>query len=266
MPGASFRLTGGGMSKGTARADMSRAVIRKNSVPLLSALNAIAKCAGVVSYVTLVFLLTQKNLGDRTAHQAAAAIVSEARLQELKANRRAQQAGFVSNIIRLHNPNKQNTHDLAQIIVNESEKAGYDPLFVAAVIRSESMFRHAATSARGAKGLMQLMPATGRYISEREKISLKRSEDLHDPATNIRLGIAYLKYLERKFNGNRERVLIAYNWGPSNVAVSMRSGAKPPTQSLQYAKTILSAHSEWENEFTRRASAVDVTAQSSMVG
>ena len=245
---------------------MKRAVARKISVTLLSTLNAVAKCAGVASYVTLVFLLTQKNLNDKAAHQAAATVQSEARLQEMKATRRAQQAGFVSNIIRLHNPNKQNTQDLAQIIVNESDKAGYDPLFVAAVIRSESMFRHGATSSRGAKGLMQLMPATGRYISEREKIALNRSDDLHDPATNIRLGIAYLKYLERKFNGNRERVLIAYNWGPSNVVLSMRSGAKPPTQSLQYAKTILSAHSQWENEFTRNAKVGDVTTPSTMVG
>lgn len=245
---------------------MNRAVVRRKSVALLSTLNAIAKCAGVASYVTLVFLLTQKNLTERAAQEATAAVHDEARLQEMKATRRAQQAVFVSNIIRLHNPKKQNTHDLAHIIVSESEKAGYDPLFVAAVIRSESMFRHGATSARGAKGLMQLMPATSKYISQRERIDLKGAGDLHDPATNIRLGIAYLKYLERKFNGNRERVLIAYNWGPSNVVLSLRSGSKPPTQSLQYAQTILSAHSQWENEFTQRASAFDVTAQASMVG
>jgi soluble lytic murein transglycosylase-like protein len=113
---------------------------------------------------------------------------------------------------------------------------------------------------------MQLMPATGKYISEREKIALKRAEDLHDPVTNIKLGIAYLKYLDQKFKGNRERVLIAYNWGPSNVVLSMRGRVKPPTQSLQYAKTILSAHSEWESEFTRNANTADVTAPSSMVG
>jgi soluble lytic murein transglycosylase-like protein len=195
-----------------------------------------------------------------------AALETEARLNEVKASHRAQQASFVSNIIRLHTPGKQDIQALAEIIVHESEKAGYDPLFVAAVIRSESMFKHGATSARGAKGLMQLMPATGKYISEREKIALSKTADLHDPATNVRLGIAYLKYLEKKFNGNRERVLLAYNWGPSNVLLSMRGAAKPPTQSLQYAQKILSAHSQWESEFTRHASALDVTAQASMLG
>lgn len=245
---------------------MKKAVIPTTSATIRNTLNALARCAGVASYVTLVFLLTQKNLATKADQQAAAAIASEARLKEIKETRRAQQAGFVSKIIRLHNPSKQNTHNLAEIIVNESEKAGYDPLFVAAVIRSESMFHHGATSTRGARGLMQLMPATGKYISERENIALKRTDDLNDPATNVRIGIAYLKYLERKFNGNRERVLIAYNWGPANVALSLRGGSKPPTQSLQYAKTILSAHSQWESEFTRHASALDVTTQSSMVG
>ncbi len=245
---------------------MKKAVIPTKSGNLRRALNALARCAGVASYITLVFLLTQKNLATKAEQQAAAALESEIRLKEMKELRRAQQAGFVSKIIRLHNPSKKNTYELAEIIVNESEQAGYDPLFVAAVIRSESMFHHGATSTRGAKGLMQLMPATGRYISEREKIALRRTEDLNDPATNIRIGIAYLKYLDRKFNGNRERVLIAYNWGPTNVALSLRGGSKPPTQSLQYAKTIISAHRQWESEFTRHTSAVDVTAQSSMVG
>ena len=254
------------MFKGTAIADMKKAVIRKKSATIRSTLNAIARCAGIASYVTLVCLLTQKNLSTKVANEAAAALESEARLRDMKATHRAQQAGFVSHIIRLHNPNKENTQDLAEIIVDESEKAGYDPLFVAAVIRSESMFRHGATSARGAKGLMQLMPATGKYISDREKIALARTEDLHDPATNVRIGIAYLKYLERKFNGNRERVLVAYNWGPSNVELSMRNGATPPTQSIQYAKTILSAHSKWESEFSQRAGALGETKPSSMFG
>lgn len=245
---------------------MKSAVTPKKSVTIRGALNALAKCAGVASYVTLVFLLTQKNLADQASRANKAALETEERLNEIKASRRTHQASFVSKIIRLHTPKKQNVQALAEIIVNESEKASYDPLFVAAVIRSESMFSHGATSARGAKGLMQLMPSTGKYISEREKISLKKADDLHDPATNIRLGIAYLKYLESKFHGNRERVLLAYNWGPANVMLSMRGAAKPPTQSLQYAKKILSAHSEWESEFTRLASAMDVTAQSAMFG
>ena len=254
------------MFKGTARADMKKAVTLSKSATLRALFNALARGAGVASYVTLVFLLTQKNVADQAAQQAKAKPASTVNLEEMKTMRRVQQAGFVSKIIRLHNPSKQNTRDLANIIVDESEKAGYDPLFVAAVIKSESMFRHGATSSRGARGLMQLMPSTGKYISEREKISLKRAEDLHDPATNIRLGIAYLKYLDQKFKGNRERVLIAYNWGPSNVVLSMRGVVKPPMQSLQYAKTILSAHSQWESEFTRNTNAADATPTSSMVG
>ena len=245
---------------------MKKVVPLNTSATIRTTLTAVARCAGVASYVTLVFLLTQKNLTDQASRANKAAVETEARLSESKASRRTHQASFVSKIIQLHTPNKQNIQGLAEIIVTESEKASYDPLFVAAVIRSESMFSHVATSARGARGLMQLMPATGRYISEREKIAFKKAEDLHDPATNVRLGIAYLKYLENKFHGDRERVLIAYNWGPTNVVLSMRGAAKPPPQSIQYAKNILSAHSEWESEFTRDARAMDVPGHSTMFG
>lgn len=249
-----------------ARAVMKKAVTPKRSITLSAALQALAKCAGLASYVTLVFLLTQKNLMNEDSQRSKAAQDSQATLEQMKASRRAQKASFVTKIIRLHTSEKEAVNNLAEIIVSESERAAYDPLFVAAVIRSESMFKNRAISSRGAKGLMQLMPATGKYISERENIDLKKSDDLHDPTTNVRLGIAYLKYLERKFHGNRERVLLAYNWGPANVALALRGAATPPSHSLQYAKKILAAHSQWENEFTQLARASDVAASVSMLG
>ena len=245
---------------------MKRAVTTKQAVSVSRALNVVAKCAGIASYVTLVFLLTQKNLVDQGSQETKAIQDNQATLERVKAHRRTQQATFVSKIIRLHTSSKDEPRGLAEIIVSESEKAGYDPLFVAAVIRSESMFKNRAISARGAKGLMQLMPATGKYISERENIALKKTDDLHDPTINVRLGIAYLKYLEKKFHGNRERVLLAYNWGPANVNLALRGAAKPPSHSVQYARTIIAAHSKWENEFTQLAQASDLAASISMLG
>ena len=245
---------------------MKRAVNSKRFIRLSAALSAVAKCAGLASYVTLVFLLTQKNLVDRASQETIAAQQSQATLERLKSHRRTQQATFVSKIIQLHSSGKDEAPGLAEIIVNESESAGYDPLFVAAVIRSESMFKNRAISSRGAKGLMQIMPATGKYISQRENIALKRTDDLHDPKINVRLGIAYLKYLEKKFHGNRERVLLAYNWGPANVALALRGAATPPSHSLQYARKIMAAHSKWESEFTQLAMVSDIVASISMVG
>lgn len=245
---------------------MKRVVTSQKLTTLKAALHVAAKCAGLASYVTLVFLLTQKNLEDQAIQQTKSIQASQEAFELLKAQKRAQQANFVSKIIRLHTSHKEDIHGLAEIIVNESERANYDPLFVAAVIRSESTFKNRAISSRGAKGLMQLMPATGKYISERENIALRKSDDLHDPAINVRIGIAYLKYLEKKFHGNRERVLLAYNWGPANVALFMRGAATPPSHSVQYAKKILAAHSKWENEFTQLARTTEIASSLSMLG
>ena len=236
---------------------MNKVVTIIKSVTTRRILWALTTSAGVASYVTLVSLLIQRDELHRAARAQEAAIQSAALQESMKAALRSQQAEFVSQIIRSHTRNVKDAQSLASIIVAESERANFDPLFVAAVIRSESMFQHRAVSSRGAKGLMQLMPETGRYVSEKENIKLK---DLHDPTTNIRIGIAYLKYLDKKFHGNRERVLIAYNWGPGNVALSLKGATRPPSQSVHYARTILSAHQTWSGQFSEAPSVQAITA------
>lgn len=143
--------------------------------------------------------------------------------------------------------------ELATLIVTESRRAQYDPIFVTAVIHAESTFKTEATSHKGARGLMQIMPATGRYLSERENITLADSAALHEPRTNVRLGIAYLKYLEQRFRGNRERALVAYNWGPTNTDQAISIGERFPSQSLHYARKIISTHYKWKSDFLQIA-------------
>jgi soluble lytic murein transglycosylase-like protein len=143
--------------------------------------------------------------------------------------------------------------ELAALIVTESRRAQYDPIFVTAVIHAESTFKTGATSHKGARGLMQIMPATGRYLSERENIALADSAALHEPRTNVRLGIAYLKYLEQRFRGNRERALVAYNWGPTNTDQAISIGERFPSQSLHYARKIISTHYKWKSDFLQIA-------------
>lgn len=155
------------------------------------------------------------------------------------------QMRFVASLIQQHKRPIEDAERLAYSIVSESFRAGYDPLFVAAVIKAESTFKHSAVSNRGARGLMQILPTTARYVTQQQQIKLSGNASLHDPENNIKLGIAYLKYLDRKFNGNREKVLIAYNWGPGNLEMAMRHGGRVPGQSLQYARQILFNHRKW---------------------
>lgn len=90
---------------------------------------------------------------------------------------------------------------------------GVEPSLVAAVIKAESRFDPEATSSRGAYGLMQLLPETARFVSERTGIS----GDYRDPETNIRIGTRYLSYLQSRYDGDERLVLAAYNSGEGRV-------------------------------------------------
>ena len=92
---------------------------------------------------------------------------------------------------------------------------GIDPLLVHSVIRVESNYNPVAVSPKGAEGLMQLMPATGR------RYGVSNSFDVHE---NIDAGVKYLKYLMDLFGDDR-LALAAYNAGESAV---MRYGNVPP--------------------------------------
>lgn len=85
-----------------------------------------------------------------------------------------------------------------------------------AVMRRESLFMSDVGSGAGAQGLMQLMPATARWINRKADLQLD-AIDLHDPATNITLGAAYLAHLNRLYDGQMPLAVAAYNAGPGRV-------------------------------------------------
>ncbi|MBF7083928.1 lytic transglycosylase domain-containing protein [Desulfallas sp. Bu1-1] len=102
-------------------------------------------------------------------------------------------------------------------IIKYSARAGVDPIFLAAIMKTESHFNPEAVSARGARGLMQIMPETGRWIAQQISLRPYHPDLLFDPETNIRLGAWYIANLENEFEGNRVMVLAAYNGGRGNV-------------------------------------------------
>lgn len=92
-----------------------------------------------------------------------------------------------------------------------------DPYLVIALIREESYFNTQAGSAVGARGLMQLMPATAAYIANNNNISYRNSASLLTPDTNIELGCAYLHYVKSRLNNDDLLSVAAYNGGPNAV-------------------------------------------------
>jgi soluble lytic murein transglycosylase len=103
-------------------------------------------------------------------------------------------------------------------IERESRANGLDPFFVAALIRQESLFDSRATSPVGARGLMQVMPETGRTLARTLGIPWTGADVLYDPETSIRMGTRFLADLVRQTGGRWTDVLAGYNAGPHRIA------------------------------------------------
>jgi soluble lytic murein transglycosylase len=99
-----------------------------------------------------------------------------------------------------------------------SDLNGLDPLFVGALIMAESDWNPHAFSRVEARGLMQLMPKTGRRLAESIGVAVSSDDQLFDPALNIRLGVAYLGELSQRFEGRLPLVLASYNAGEDQVS------------------------------------------------
>ena len=106
---------------------------------------------------------------------------------------------------------------LGEAVLLEANRAGYDPLFVLALVSVESSFRMQATSDRGARGLVQMKPSTFAWISAREPdVGGDDYETGQDPVVDVRLAVRYFRWLERRF-GSRDDALMAYNAGPKRL-------------------------------------------------
>ncbi|AGX42182.1 lytic transglycosylase domain-containing protein [Clostridium saccharobutylicum] len=98
-----------------------------------------------------------------------------------------------------------------------SKEYGLDPMFVLAVIKTESKFDDDAHSHKNAVGLMQITAETGEWAAKEMGYSSFSKDDLYNEEYNIKMGCWYLKRLKEMFNGDLDLTIAAYNAGPTNV-------------------------------------------------
>jgi soluble lytic murein transglycosylase len=103
------------------------------------------------------------------------------------------------------------------LITEEARDRGFDPFIASALIRQESMFEARITSPAGARGLMQIMPATGRTLAEAAGVSPWDAELLYHPEINVHLGTRYVAQHLATYDGSLPSVFSAYNAGYHRV-------------------------------------------------
>lgn len=116
---------------------------------------------------------------------------------------------------------------LSSLIADASKQHGVDPRLVAAIAARESAYNPAAVSPAGAGGVMQLMPATARFIGV---------DNVFDARQNVFGGVRYLRTLLETFRGDLDLTLAAYNAGPG--AVQKYNGVPPYRETREYVRIV----------------------------
>ena len=137
-------------------------------------------------------------------------------------------------------------------IIREAGQYGLRPAYVAAIILNESSYDPSAVSNVGARGLMQLLPDTGRWIAGKLGISPYTDESLFDAETNLRLGTWYLNFLSDRYGGDPVLVACAYHagWGTvpswienySTDGKTLKVSQIPKSDTRTYAGRVLNSY------------------------
>ena len=131
--------------------------------------------------------------------------------------------------------------DLAELVYSIALREAIDPELAFRLVYVESKFNSRAVSSAGAVGLTQVLLSTGRFYEP--ELTL---DQLMEPARNLRIGFRYLSDLLKKYGGDAETALAAYNRGPSRVTELIDSGRDPRNS---YVSAIMSVYDPGKNPF-----------------
>ncbi|SEO95682.1 transglycosylase SLT domain-containing protein [Aquisalimonas asiatica] len=167
----------------------------------------------------------------------------------------------------IHNANQAGLHNalslrfpvgFSDVLEPAAAAADVDPALVYAVARKESAFSPDARSRVGARGLLQVMPETGRRVADGLGVSDPGGVDLYEPATNARLGAVYLGQMIDRFDGNVILAAAAYNAGPERAARWLEDNPGQPAavwienitfgETRDYVKSVLAFRAVFDSQ------------------
>ncbi|MBD3234656.1 MAG: transglycosylase SLT domain-containing protein [candidate division Zixibacteria bacterium] len=205
---------------------------RKAGVTLSTSVTAFLILVYVVQSGSLVYLLLERSRLQETLHQKDVQIMEmEREIDELRERLKIFQ--IIEDFQSGFTPQERDI--IGEVIFTQSKRLGYDPILLLALILTESSFRKGQESYMGAQGLMQVLPSTGYWLSNKYKMPWKGDMSLFDPHYNIRMGSYYLFELILKFK-NVKKALIAYNMGPEALSGRIKLKERIPEG---YARAVM---------------------------
>lgn len=176
----------------------------------------VKKGAAAFALALLLEAFFMPSLASRFAHWAPVTHQTEA------------ERSYVLNVLRENRTGLGSLEELklAEVILMESVAHRIDPLFVLALIKTESTYYNWSKSLNGAMGLMQILPSTGRELAEELDLRWEGDRTLLDPYANVKMGVHYLSSLQRRYKDVGVS-LAAYNMGPGRVDSRLEEGAEP---------------------------------------
>lgn len=135
---------------------------------------------------------------------------NDATLKDFKGDKEF--ALYVKKYLEKTNP-RLGTDTFVKAVFAESRLYEYDPIFLMAVIKTESQFNEKAIGSAGEIGLMQIKPDTAQWICKKKGLDWKGPKALKIPEYNIKVSALYFKYLKKTLDSKSSRYVNAYNMG-----------------------------------------------------
>lgn len=143
-------------------------------------------------------------------------------------------AVYIKTYLQKENP-KLGSDKFIKAVFAESKQYEYDPIFLMAVIKTESQFNEKAVGSAGEIGLMQIKPDTAQWICKKKGVKWKGAQALKIPEYNIKVSALYFKYLKKTLNSKSNKYVNAYNMGIGKLA---RTPAEDVLEHPYYHKVI----------------------------